>query len=201
MKKFQSLHRLLMNSSTLFALIVITLLSSCKDDDPEPANEEELITTVTLTFQKLNEAGQADGSAPLSFTWEDADGAGSGSPVIDDITLDAHSTYRLTLGLSDDSKTPPVDIAEEIEEEDEEHQFFFDASGFDAIITYDDEDDNGKPVGLVNTFATDHEGSGTFTVILRHEPNKDAAGVADGDIANAGGDTDIEAEFEITIVE
>ena len=42
-------------------------------------------------------------------------------------------------------------------------------------------------------------GSGTITVTLRHEPNKDAAGVSSGDIANAGGETDIEVTFNVEI--
>ena len=37
--------------------------------------------------------------------------------------------------------------------------------------------------------------SATMTVILRHEPNKAGAGVSDGDITNAGGETDIEVTF------
>ncbi|HBK71516.1 MAG TPA: type 1 periplasmic binding fold superfamily protein, partial [Flavobacteriaceae bacterium] len=35
--------------------------------------------------------------------------------------------------------------------------------------------------------------------ILRHEPNKSASGVSDGDITNAGGETDIEVIFNITV--
>ena len=34
---------------------------------------------------------------------------------------------------------------------------------------------------------------------LRHEPAKDASGVAAGDITNAGGETDIEVTFDVTV--
>jgi hypothetical protein len=34
---------------------------------------------------------------------------------------------------------------------------------------------------------------------LRHEPNKDALNVASGEITNAGGETDIEVSFPVTI--
>jgi hypothetical protein len=64
---------------------------------------------------------------------------------------------------------------------------------------YDDMDGSGNPIGVANTYLTGDAGSGTFTVTLRHEPNKTAAGVADGDITNAGGETDIEVEFPVTI--
>jgi len=52
---------------------------------------------------------------------------------------------------------------------------------------------------LANTLTTDAAGSGTITVILRHEPDKGASGVNDGDITNAGGETDIEVTFDVTV--
>jgi hypothetical protein len=107
----------------------------------------------------------------------------------------------MTVELLDESDAASVeDITEEVEEEDEAHQFFFTlTAALDMTVSYDDEDDNGDPVGLVNTVTTTGASSGTLTIILRHEPNKDAAGVADGNITNAGGDTDVQAEFDVTI--
>ncbi|MFT7376933.1 MAG: hypothetical protein ACI88Z_000758, partial [Sphingobacteriales bacterium] len=55
------------------------------------------------------------------------------------------------------------------------------------------------PLGLQTTITTTDVGNGTLTVILRHEPNKSASGVANGDISNAGGETDIEVTFNITV--
>ena len=43
-------------------------------------------------------------------------------------------------------------------------------------------------------------GNGTITVILRHEPDKDASGVSNGDITNAGGETDIEVVFNVEVM-
>jgi len=37
------------------------------------------------------------------------------------------------------------------------------------------------------------------TITLRHEPAKDATGVSDGDITNAGGETDISVNFPVEI--
>jgi hypothetical protein len=34
---------------------------------------------------------------------------------------------------------------------------------------------------------------------LRHEPAKSAAGVADGDLTEAGGETDVEVVFEVIV--
>ena len=51
----------------------------------------------------------------------------------------------------------------------------------------------------MTTLTTGEAGTGTLSIILRHEPAKDASGVSDGQIANAGGETDIEVSFNITI--
>jgi hypothetical protein len=47
--------------------------------------------------------------------------------------------------------------------------------------------------------STSSAGSGTLTITLRHEPNKDGDNVADGDITNAGGETDVEVTFNIDV--
>jgi hypothetical protein len=50
---------------------------------------------------------------------------------------------------------------------------------------------NGKPIGLAFTLKTGTAAAtGNIVVVLRHMPAKSAAGVATGDITNAGGATD-----------
>ena len=66
-------------------------------------------------------------------------------------------------------------------------------------VAYGDTDSEGRPIGIVGTMTTNDAGTGTLTVTLRHEPAKDAAGVVDGDITNAGGETDVEAEFDLVV--
>ena len=58
---------------------------------------------------------------------------------------------------------------------------------------------NGHPIGLQIKMTTGMATTGMLTIILRHEPNKDATGVSDGDITNAGGETDIEITFDIDV--
>ena len=181
------------------SIAALSFVSACDTEDPVPANEEELITTVKLTFQKMA-LGQPSGD-PLIFTWKDDDGVGPSEPVITPVTLDAHSTYVLTLALLDESTTPVTDVTEEVEEEAEAHQFFVLSEGVDLTTEYNDVDANGKPLGVSHTVSTDHSGTGKLTIILIHEPDKSASGVASGDPANAGGETDVRAEFEVTLVE
>ena len=53
--------------------------------------------------------------------------------------------------------------------------------------------------GLLSTLMTKGPDAAKINIILRHEPNKKGLGVSDGDITNAGGETDIEVSFDITI--
>jgi hypothetical protein len=176
-------------------LAALVLLSSCGDDpDPVLENQEELITTVRLTFTPTG------GGTPVVATWQDLDGDGGGAPVVSAITLAGNTTYTLVVTMSDASKSPAVDITEEIEEEAEEHQLFFRTSGLTGMtIAYNDKDADNRPIGLSNTVTTPTAGAGTLTVILRHEPNKAATGVAAGDPTNAGGETDIETTPPFTV--
>jgi hypothetical protein len=185
------------NFLSIVAITVVTVFSSCRDhDDPSPANEEELITTLRLSFVDPSAPG-----TPLVFEWKDLDGSGPAAAQIDPIELNAHVVYQMFVTVSDESKTPAVDVTEEIEEESTAHQFFFVTEGIMVDITYEDVDSEGRPLGLSNLASVDHEGSGSLTVILRHNPDKAAAGVALGELANAGGDTDIEVTFPVTIIE
>jgi len=181
------------NFKLLFiALTAIALLAtSCKDDDPEIPNEEEVITTLNYTL--------TGGGSTVTLSFQDLDGDGGDAPTITGGTLAANTTYEGSLELLNEIEGE--DITEEIEEEDEEHQFFYQTTG-GISVAYDaeDVDADGNPVGLQNVLTTGAAGDGTVTVILRHEPDKNASGVSDGDITNAGGETDIEVTFDVTVM-
>ena len=83
--------------------------------------------------------------------------------------------------------------------QDLDHQFFFSAiNGLDVQTVYTDMDSEGNPIGQQFELTANTSSGGLF-IVLRHEPNKNAAGVPDGDITNAGGETDIEITFPVTI--
>ena len=179
----------------LLAMGVCSMLfiTSCKKDDPIIENEEELITTLIYTLTP--EAG--GDSVVLSF--QDLDGDGAMPPTITGGTLGANTIYNGSLQLLNESVNPAENITVEVQEEAEEHQFFFQNNISGLSIAYTDEDENGHPIGLSSKISTTGSGSGTITVTLRHEPNKTAAGVSTGDITNAGGETDIEVTFDVEI--
>lgn len=177
----------------IFSSILIFTSCEKEDEDPEIPNEEELITTVNYS---LTPDGGGD---VIVMSFVDLDGDGGDDPVITGGTLAANTTYNGVMELLNESEDPAEDITEEIQEEDEEHQFFFQSSDSNVAVAYGDADDNGNPIGLLTTVTTGEAGSDNLTIILRHEPNKSADGVADGDITNAGGETDIEVTFAIDV--
>ena len=189
---------------SIFALAAVTFVACESDDDddtPSAVNEEELITDLRLTF--TNSVDLSD----TTFIYSDTDGPGGSDPIVDDIILSDSTVYTVSIEVLDASNPSDVeDITEEIAEEDEEHQFFFiPANGADSSLTvvYDptELDENGNPVGLSSTWTTlGATASGaTVRVVLRHELDKSASGVSDGDITNAGGETDIEVTFNLSV--
>jgi len=182
--------------SILIILIAVTIVS-CKKDPVAPVNESELITTVKLTL--------TDTAAPYtsySFTWRDLDGDGGNAPVIDSINIPVGKVFAASLLLLDE-RTADVDtISNEIEEESVDHQFFYQSTPTDALtnFTYTSFDDDGKPLGSEFGFKTKATTTNaTFRISLVHQPEKSAAGVASGDITNAGGETDIEVDFPVKL--
>lgn len=181
-----------------FFVLAITAFqfTSCLND--EPVNEQELITkfTLTLTPDSLG--------TPVTLQFLDADGDGGNPPVITTSgALQNGILYRGEITVRNEAAMPPVDITTEIKEESDDHQFFFIPSG-DLVgkisFQYADIDKNGDPVGLLTDVRT-HQVStgGKLKVVLRHQPNKSASGVSQGLMTNAGGETDLEIEFSVSI--
>ena len=175
---------------TVLALsLMATVMTSCSSDDdtPEVVNEEEIITTMTVTLTS------AAGTATLQS--QDLDGDGPTAPVVTADNLTANTTYTGSIVLLNETETPAENITEEVEEESDEHQFIFGLTGSLSEVTYTDEDGDGNPIGLEFELTTGDEGSGTITITLRHEPTKPN----DGTLAGAGCETDIAQTFTVTV--
>ena len=177
------------------SFIAFAAVLSCNDsDDPIIINEEEVITTVTATLTPVG------GGTIITLQSRDLDGDGPNVPVITiSGNLAPNTTYSGAIEVLNETVTPAENITEEVEEEGDEHQFFFTPTNSVVTVAYADMDINGDPIGIEFTLTTTNASSGNLTVTLIHEPNKNAAGVSSGDITNAGGETDAEATFAIGV--
>lgn len=174
-------------------LAISILMSGCSKD-PDPVNEEEVITSITMTWTPTSSG------TPVIFQFKDVDGPGGTAPVITSGALEANASYTVSIALLNETTTPVTNLTQEILDEGTEHQFFFaTTAGIGLSFSYDDTDANGAPIGLESTMMTGPAATGKLQVTLRHDLNKGGTGVAQGDITNAGGDTDIQVEFDLVI--
>jgi len=147
-----------MNIKTIFIAVIsssLIIAYSCNRNAriPEPIIPQEQITSVILTF--------ADEKWPFItqyFLWEDLDGFGGKSPIIDTIRLDSGTIYNVSALLIDKSKSVYDTISYEIKSKAEIHQFFYELGGNlkdKVIIIRKDKDQNKLPLGLefsINTY-------------------------------------------------
>ena len=173
------------------SIFAIALFASCSDDDvPEPVNEEEVITTLTVTLDS------GSGSVVMQYQDLDGDGPDAGTVTVSG-PLSANTSYDGSIVLLNETEDPAENITEEIEEEDLDHQFFYTVgSGLDVTTEYTSFDSAGNELGLTFLLNTAGVSSGGLTFTLRHEPNKPNTGLAD-----AGGETDIEVTFDVAVVD
>ncbi|WP_299109607.1 type 1 periplasmic binding fold superfamily protein [uncultured Winogradskyella sp.] len=177
------------------SILSLSILVSCSsdDDNPDPVNEEEIITTVRLELTPTT-SGET-----VVFQSQDLDGDGPNAPVVT-ITgnISASTVYDGEIEFLNELEDPAEDITLEVLEEGDEHQVFytFTSGNAGSTVIYNDQDEDGNPIGVDITFNSGVASTNnTLVVVLRHEPSKTASGVSDGDITNAGGATDAEVTF------
>ena len=167
------------------------------DDDHHGPGEEELITTLAIT---LTPSG---GGSPITVRFRDLDGEGGNAPVVDVLAVTAGTDYDGTVQVLNETETPPENITEEVEEEAEAHQFFFETlGGFSAAtVAYADMESDyvsnsgaDHPVGLAFTLSVpDNAQDGQFRVILSHFDEAPKDGV------NQSDETDIDVTFNVLV--
>ena len=91
-----------------FAIVVISL-NACKKDDLPDVEEEELITTISLTFTNINSPSDV-----RTVTWRDLDGDGGNAPVISSLALRAGTVYNVAVtSVLNETETPAEESASE----------------------------------------------------------------------------------------
>ncbi len=205
--KHNSVNKFWRRALVIPAVALVSMFSACSDDDPKKENTPELITEVTLTFTPVG------GGSVVEAIATDKDGEGVQKLTVDGpIDLEAGATYTLTIELINglvDPTEDEYDITAEVREEGHEHMFFFgwtnnvfsDPAGNGNIdtraddVNYTDEDDNELPIGLSTSWtAAESSASGTFRVMLKHQPKKKTA-----TSTSATGESDIDLTFTVNV--
>lgn len=198
----------MMNTRKFISMLAIAgvFATSCSDDDdPVAVSPEEVITTMTVTL--------SNGSDVVTMRFFDEDGEDGPEQPTSTVngSLSTNTTYVGTVLLENETEDPTEEVNEEIEEEADEHQFFYLTEDLGITTAYTDREcdydnvegcdtGNTNPVGLTFSLTTGADtGEGELRVVLRHELDKDAQGVASGDITNAGGSPDIDWTFNFTV--
>jgi hypothetical protein len=188
----------------------VALLQGCADD-PAEENIPELITKATLTFTPTTSA-LAGGTVVATASDPDKDGPQE-LTVSGPIILAKSTTYTLSIELvnelaSEDDEE--YNITGEVEEEADEHLFFFGWSDglFSSpagngnidnradAVNYKDKDNKNLPLGLKTewtTAATAQSGK-TFRVVLKHQPDLKSQTSKSTD-----GESDLDISFSMEI--
>ncbi|MCP9764548.1 hypothetical protein [Lacihabitans soyangensis] len=178
-----------MKNLGIFVLSVVLGLSACKKED-EIGEENELITTVKLNFKNGNET--------RSFAYKDLDGDGGMAPTVEKINLKPNTSYDLSVEFLDESKTPALNITEEVKEEGDEHLVVITPSSTTiGTYTYADKDVNLLPIGLMGKFTSKSAAAGSLKIQLRHQPPINGKKSKDGTAAPGSDDINIDFQIEV----
>jgi hypothetical protein len=170
--------------------ILIVLFSSCLKENLEEENEEEVITTLQLTFDPDGVGNN------IIYKFDDPDGPGGILPTQDSIILDTNKTYTVTLQLLNKTLNPPEDITEEVAAEPEAHRFYYIAgAGSNIAVANLDTDPDGIPLGISSTWTTSGAATGTMKVVLRHYPGNPPDKAMSDPVNSPKSSTDVEIDF------
>jgi|LakMenE18May11ns_1017448.scaffolds.fasta_scaffold9401258_1 hypothetical protein len=173
-----------------FAMIAgLLTYASCKKKTPAPdPNEEELITTIQLTF--IDSAG----SKPLvTAIYKDLDGDGGNNPSSwDTIKLQSNTTYYASINLYNESTSPTDTITNEILEEDDEHLFCYTSTNSNIQVNRTDSDGTYE-VGLQSKWKVTNVGIGIMNIVLKHQPD----GIKNGTCGVGSSDIDLNFQTEV----
>ncbi len=181
---FQSRFRL---AALLLAAPLV--FSACKkDEDPEPDEDNEQITTVTYVLTPTTA-----GASTATVTWRDVDGPGGNAPTIGTLNLKANTSYTGAITLLDETKNPVANVTDEVAKESDEHLFIYEGTPASLLsITRTDRAAKNLEIGLTTRVVTTAAGTGSLKITLRHQPGS-KNGTA------TPGDTDAEVTLPVTV--
>lgn len=174
----------------LLALLGIGLFVACKKEKKENGSQDEhdAVTTVEIWL--------IQGADTIRGRYKDPDGPGGRLPVIDTLRPAAGQRYTYAVRLLNESVNPSEDLTAVIfEQEKNTHMFFLflePDTTYAAILSVDDRDDLGRPVGGRGTYEQRRSGLGSLHCVLKHYLNP-----ADKNRALEAGSTDIDIRLPV----
>ena len=184
----------------IMAIFCLTLITSCNDDDdnPEPVNEVELITNVTLTF--TNTANAGDVVIMSNVAPDGQEGAFTNSV---NGAFTAGQSYSLALEITNESDPADIDdvLNDDVIPEGDEHFFKYNNT-LDMGMIRDASDlagASGSSLGVSTTWTTGAAGTGNLQIILVHEPDSADDSNQFGSTTGAGEDFNI--TFQSVVVQ
>ena len=174
----------------LTLLFAGTLMTACKKDEPVPQEDNENLTTVNLKF--------TENGVTKTFSFKDLDGDGGNAPTIEKISLEANKTYTFSVELFDETKSPVMDVTQEIKEQKDEHLFEFVPTPSSVLVfSNKDKDSRGYDVGLTATVKTSGASTGKLQVVLHHQPPVNGTPIKNGSFSV--GSVDFDGTFEVEV--
>ncbi len=175
--------------SIILGLITLVAFNACKKHDDhdhdDHDHDNELITTIKLHYV---EVGTSD---TLSFAWRQPAGPGT-AVTVDTIKLQPGKTYNGMVEFLDESKSPVVNVTNEIKATANEHRVVYASTTTRVQTQITDFDTHTPPIelGLTWNVSTNANGaeSGNYQVILRHYTS---ASPKTGGIQNGSSDADV----------
>ena len=186
-------------------ITAILFLASCDDkDEPKAINEHEEFSRVTIKVTK--EDDQSFETHEFEVEGHDHDNTNntgnSGDPHDDhaEIELEANTSYLFEIRFyNDEDPNNPEDVTQEIIDEADEHQIFYELTdGANITISSgpgDTMDRDSNPLNLISRWTTTDAGVADVEVYLIHEPTSKTGTSRD----DFGGATDVEIEFEAIV--
>ena len=174
-------------------LMLTTVLVSCKKDAHEH-NDEEVITTLRLTFAPVG------GGTNLVYQYDDADGPGGNQPTKEEIVLQPNKSYNVSLQLLNKTVNPAEDKTNEIKQEGTSHRFYYEpAAGSNITVSGLDNDANGVALGLTSNWVSGAAATGKIKITLRHYGGNPPSKAATDPVNSNKSSTDLEVEFNTKI--
>lgn len=174
-------------------VLLTTAFASCKKDAHEH-NDEEVITTLRLTFAPVG------GGTNLVYQYDDADGPGGNQPTKEEIVLQPNKSYNVTLQLLNKTVNPAADKTDEIKQEGTSHRFYYEpAAGTNITVSGLDNDANGVALGLSSNWVSGAAATGTIKITLRHYSGNPPGKAANDPVNSTKSSTDLEVLFNTRI--